>query len=337
MNKNCSLVITSIASAENKALQKFAQGCHINGIPFIVIGDSSSPDNFFIKNCDFWSLKRQNTLPFEIVKNLPVKNYARKNIGYLLAMSNGSEIIIESDDDNFPKSEFWLDRGRFGIQEIKTPGWINIYQYFTNNDIWPRGFPLEMLQKPKDQKIQKNHSKNPSTIQQSLADKNPDVDAIYRLTHSLPLTFKTRTPISIGFNCWCPINSQNTTWFKEAFPLLYLPSYCSFRMTDIWRGFIAQRIAWNYKWVISFHNASVYQKRNKHNLLIDFQEEIPGYLNNNKIIKDLQNMKLKGSIYNNLILCYKMMIDKGYLDSKEMNLVKAWVRDCINIIQKDKR
>src|SRR5208283_4589196 len=101
-----------------------------------------------------------------------------------------------------------------------------------------------------------------------------------------------RRPISLGSNCWCPINSQNTTWFKEAFPLLYLPSYCNFRMTDIWRGLIAQRIAWNYGWVVSYHNASVFQERNKHNLLKDFQEEIPGYLNNREIAKKLKNINL---------------------------------------------
>src|SRR5438270_335676 len=73
-------------------------------------------------------------------------------------------------------------------------------------------------------------------IQQGLADENPDVDAIYRLAFPLPLTFRTDRRIALGGSAWCPFNSQNTTWTREAFPLLYLPSYCSFRMTDIWRS-----------------------------------------------------------------------------------------------------
>lgn len=30
-----------------------------------------------------------------------------KNIGYLLAISEGAEVIIETDDDNIPTQEFW--------------------------------------------------------------------------------------------------------------------------------------------------------------------------------------------------------------------------------------
>jgi hypothetical protein len=34
-------------------------------------------------------------------------------------------------------------------------------------------------------------------------------------------------------------------------PLLYLPSHCCFRMTDIWRSFIAQRCLWELgHWVV---------------------------------------------------------------------------------------
>ncbi|MBV5271274.1 MAG: DUF288 domain-containing protein, partial [Afipia sp.] len=80
---------------------------------------------------------------------------------------------------------------------------------------------------------------------------NPDVDAIYRLTLPLPQSFREEQPVALGRNVWCPFNSQNTTWWKEAAPLLYLPSFCSFRMTDIWRSFVAQRIAWENGWHIT--------------------------------------------------------------------------------------
>lgn len=80
-------------------------------------------------------------------------------------------------------------------------------------------------------------------IQQGLADNNPDVDAIYRLILPFPTIFRKGRKVALGNNSWSPFNSQNTTWWKKAFPLLYLPSYCSFRMTDIWRSFVAQRIA----------------------------------------------------------------------------------------------
>src|SRR5690348_18334068 len=108
------------------------------------------------------------------------------------------------------------------------------------------------------------------------------------MTLKLPVTFEKKSPLILGEGSWCPFNSQNTTWKKEAFPLLYLPSFCSFRMTDIWRSFIAQRIAWTCGWNIAFHAADVIQERNEHSLLKDFEDEIAGYMHNGRICKLLE-------------------------------------------------
>lgn len=167
-------------------------------------------------------------------------------------------------------------------------------------------------------------------IQQGLADENPDVDALYRLTLPLPLTFEKNDNVALGNDSICPFNSQNTTWFKEAFPLMYLPSHCSFRMTDIWRSFIAQRIAWTCGWPILFHESTVWQERNDHDLMKDFEDEISGYVNNLKIVETLNALNLKNGVENipeNLIACYEKMIDLQLVDKKEMVLIEAWLTD----------
>src|SRR6185369_7426051 len=120
-------------------------------------------------------------------------------------------------------------------------------------NIWPRGFSLNKIKDKPAAITEKNNTDFFCPVQQGLADENPDVDAMYRLIMELPVHFKKRTPVILGLNSICPFNSQNTTWFKQAFPLLYLPSYCSFRMTDIWRSFIAQRICAANGWYILFH------------------------------------------------------------------------------------
>ena len=74
---------------------------------------------------------------------------------------------------------------------------------------------------------------------------------------------------------------------------MYLPSYCSFRMTDIWRSYVAQRIAWECGWSVLYHEPTVWQERNEHNLMKDFEDEIPGYTNNLNICKTLQALHLK--------------------------------------------
>ncbi|MNR34419.1 hypothetical protein D3C85_1521910 [compost metagenome] len=111
---------------------------------------------------------------------------------------------------------------------------------------------------------------------------------------------------------------------------MYLPSYCSFRMTDIWRSFVAQRIAWTCNWPILFHQSTVRQERNEHNLMTDFKEEISGYTNNHQIIKSLSELSLKNGIDNipeNMILCYNKLMELGLIDPKELTLLEAWLLD----------
>jgi len=268
-------------------------------------------------------------LKFKLVEKLPVKHYARKNLGYLIAISKGAEKIIETDDDNIPMDAFWENR----IKQVKAhllneKGWVNTYKYFTESHIWPRGFALENILESIPSLDEQTLVECP--VQQGLADDNPDVDAIYRLTFPLPIVFNKANSIALGNKSVCPFNSQNTTWFKEAFPLLYLPSYCSFRMTDIWRSFVTQRIAWTCNWPILFHQSTVRQERNDHDLMKDFEDEISGYNNNSQIVKSLNELHLKEGIENipdNMVLCYEKLIELKLVEEKEMELLKNWLQD----------
>jgi hypothetical protein len=330
MSETC-LVVTSIASDDHPVLVRLAQEASVREIPFIVIGDTRSPAKFELTGCDFYSIERQHSLDFSLSESLPTGHYARKNIGYLLAMQAGAEVIKETDDDNFPYDDFWDFKEEMPeVSLYQDTGWTNVYQLFSDKTIWPRGFSLDHIRKampplPAQQKYR-------CPIRQGLANDNPDVDALYRMTGVLPVKFeadKTRLA-AMGRNSWCPFNSQNTTWFKEAFPLLYLPSFCSFRMTDIWRSFVAQRICWENNWAVMFHHATVWQERNDHNLMRDFADEIEGYLHNHTIVQELERLPLKAGPENlpeNLLLCYEQFIRMGLIDRKEINLIKSWLND----------
>lgn len=327
--ENTFLIITSIANQEHPVLKQFAEETSNHGVTFIVIGDTKSPKEFNLNGCDFYSIERQQTLKFQLAKILPVKHYARKNLGYLIAISKGAETIIETDDDNLPLECFWDNRTKqVNAHLLNSKGWVNVYKYFTEAHIWPRGFALENILD--ELPTLENSLLIDCPIQQGLADENPDVDAIYRLTLPLPIIFNKANSIALGYNSFCPFNSQNTTWFKEAFPLLYLPSHCSFRMTDIWRSFVAQRIAWTCGWPILFHQSTVWQERNDHNLMNDFRDEIPGYNNNAQIIENLKALDLKegiGNIPDNMMLCYKKLIELGLVGIEEIILLNAWLLD----------
>jgi hypothetical protein len=123
------LIITSIASSTNRVLQTFAAECPQNNMHFIVIGDSKSPSGFSLSNCDFFSIEQQKGLSFKLAESLPECKYSRKNLGYLLAMKQGANVIIETDDDNFPTAEFWEDRCSNQTSYIlSNKGCANIYR-----------------------------------------------------------------------------------------------------------------------------------------------------------------------------------------------------------------
>jgi hypothetical protein len=327
--KDTFLVITSIASDENHVLQSYADYTRTHETPFIVIGDRKSPSKFSLEGCDFYSLEKQFELNFELAKTLPIGHYARKNLGYLIAISKGAKKIIETDDDNIPFESFWSEREKYQKSNLIEQGdWLNVYNYFSQEKIWPRGFALDEIGKVLPALSSKTVNNCP--IQQGLADQNPDVDAIYRLLFPLPLSFEKRDSIALGNGSICPFNSQNTTWFEEAFPLMYLPSYCSFRMTDIWRSFIAQRIAWTCGWSILFHQSTVYQERNDHDLMHDFKDEVEGYLNNKLIMQELNSLNLAFGIENipsNLVACYSKLIDLNLIGGEELSLLNNWLDD----------
>ena len=325
------LVVTSI-SAPNPVLKALAEGCRAQRSRFIVIGDQKSPANFALPGCEFYNLESQRALPFAYARLCPERSYARKNIGYLLAMQGGAKFIAETDDDNYPREAFWLPRdASVSGSEVPGEGWVNAYHYFSETFIYPRGYPIE-LARPEAVLPERIHQSDPAycPIQQGLADENPDVDAMYRMLYPLPFNFRQDTSLILNQKQWCPFNSQNTTTFAEVYPLLYLPAYCSFRMTDIWRSFVAQRVLWAIGGRISFHSATVYQERNAHNLLRDFSDEIPGYLNNGKIAQKLNSLELAPgieSLETNMTACYQALIELNLVHCDELALLDAWFQD----------
>lgn len=324
------IVVTSI-SGPNRILRALANECQRRNHRFYVIGDAATPNGFRMEGCDYYDLELQRATGFAFAVKCGERNYARKNIGYLLAKRHGAEIIVETDDDNLPNERFWVPRRRKRmVRLVKQLGWANAYSFFTDMKIWPRGFPLECVQQASPAYASLPTVEVDAPIQQGLANENPDVDAIYRLTGTLPITFFANRSVGFEYGVWTPFNSQNTMWWSEAFPLMYLPVNCSIRMTDIWRGFVAQRIAWENEWRLLFDSPTVSQDRNHHDLLRDFELEIPGYIRNGAIGERLASLKLRrGSEFlsENMYLCYEELIRNGWINKTELELLGTWFAD----------
>ena len=319
------IAITTV-SLPTPALRAFAS----SGMQVIVVGDEKTP-RFELAGCRYYGIQDQLATGLLTAQALPRNHYCRKNLAYLIAMQLAAAPILESDDDNLPYMSFFGTRSReIECGHLKDAGWVNVYRYFTDAAIWPRGFPLRLIRNPSPALDSLARLRLSAPIQQGLADDDPDVDAVYRLVYGSSCCFDSNIQVALGRGSWCPFNSQNTAWWPEAYCLMYLPSNCSFRMTDIWRSFVAQRIAWENGWSVLFHGPTTRQIRNEHDLMRDFADEVPGFLHNERICEGLAALTLlpgPNRIPENMRSCYAAMIEFGVLPQQEMVLLEAWLAD----------
>ena len=314
------IVITSI-NYPTEAIQKFSE---IDGWQVIVVADLKTPENWRVENVKILTVDEQKALPFETVKFLPWNHYSRKNLGYLYAILQGADLVYETDDDNIPYAswpEFFpvhLDAKTY----ISTEKFINTYSYFCNANIWPRGLPLTAIRSQSTDKTTRITVSAP--IQQGLADLDPDVDAIYRLTIGDEVKFSKRSPLFVSPGTYCPFNSQNTLWYPEAFQYMFLPSTVFSRLTDIWRGYITQHFLHKKGQGVLFCNSSVYQKRNQHNLLHDFVEEIDLYTRTEELITILEKYTRNSSDFAGIM---RHLLLHQFVKEQDVALFDAWLYD----------
>jgi hypothetical protein len=298
-------------------------------IPLIVVGDKKGPPRFELPGARFVPLEEQAKTNFALAPLLPTGHYVRKNLGYLLAFAAGASAIFETDDDNAPNTHWSPKTLQTTARPLAHTGWANVYRCFTDANIWPRGFPLRHARDRTTYLLQPARRVE-SPIQQLLTNHAPDVDAAWRLTVGAePFSFASESAaVLLNPGAWCPFNSQSTWWFRPAFPLMYLPSTCTFRMTDIWRSLVAQRCLWELNQGVTFHPPEVDQERNAHDLMRDFEDEVPGYLLNERIAAVLAGTKLTGAMTDDLVRCYEALVAGQILRPEELTLVRAWVADC---------
>lgn len=326
-------VITTIQEP-TAAVRSLQARLALDGIPLIVVGDKKGPARFDLPDTRFIPLDEQGKSPFTLAPLLPTGHYVRKNVGYLLAFAEGATSVYETDDDNAPGSAWSPKSSIVDASPLAHDGWVNVYRFFTDENIWPRGLPLRNAQAEAPPGLGDERAVE-SPIQQLLSDVAPDVDAAWRLTVGRePFRFRPGgRSIHLAPGAWCPFNSQATWWFRAAFPLMYLPSTCTFRMTDIWRSLVAQRCLWELGQGVTFHPPEVEQARNPHDLMKDFADEVPGYLKNESIAHLLAGLSLPGPMTGNLLRCYEALVAAGILGDDELRLVRAWVEDVERLVQ----
>ena len=290
----------------------------------------------------FLSIKSQLNLNYKTTQYIPYNSYTRKNIGYLYAIEHGAKEIYETDDDNiFTTFELLyhdFNSTMISYAENSISTMINPYAYFGRPSVWPRGFRLNDINLDHEKKF---YITNPDFITskplvfQGLTNGDPDVDAIFRLTRAnsynpIRLDFYDMHPLLYFPGNYIPINSQNTRYLYQAFPAMALPTTVSFRVCDIWRGFILERFIWGYDGSVLFHKPTVFQKRNVHDYYEDFIDEEALYYGLEDILNSLNDDYNKEGKINPgefLVKIIENLVKKNVLKENDYKMYKAFIED----------
>jgi hypothetical protein len=153
---------------------------------------------------------------------------------------------------------------------------INHHAHFGQPSTWPRGYPLEAIGEPHAGAVRERLLR--PLVQQGLANGDPDMDAVFRLTRKpaatrIDFSFTPAPPIALPMGAFGPYNAQNTVFLYDALWATPLPQTVEFRVCDIWRAYYTQRLLWGVGGQLAFVAPYVYQLRNSHSYLDDYVSE----------------------------------------------------------------
>ncbi|KAF9949453.1 hypothetical protein BGZ72_008773 [Mortierella alpina] len=267
-------------------------------------------------SCVYLTVEDQQCLDFGIVDLIPFKAYTRKNIGYLWAVQQGATTIFDTDDDNLPNtpSITFDSRLESAIAYRSDNGTsdksVNIYSHFGRPDVWPRGFALSEIDVRRPVSYLPSYGSlpdaerklvaPPTLIQQGLADLDPDVDAIYRLTQVQELKnikFCKKSPtLRLSPGTFCPFNSQ--------------------------------RLLWDVNGSLAFTKPTVDQIRNAHDYLADYKDELQLYAESSRFIDFLSDWSSPSTDLGvRIVDLMRAMTAEKFIEAADVDLAERWVKD----------
>lgn len=329
----------------------------------VVIGDLKTNDETWksfssklMNKVVYISSKDQVELPYKSIDIIPWNHFGRKNIGYMFAIHHGARVIWDTDDDNKLRDPELLNALESEAEDVQVvPEVSNIhhlwnpYPHFrsvnytsmlcnsTNSRpyIWPRGFPLPSIKDPETIRTGLLGSSMSASVFQSLADNDPDVDAIFRLSQPLPIFFsrrETRSTIEkivLPEGRMAPFNAQATLWTLPSFWGLLLPITVHGRVSDIWRSYIAQRLFHIVGQRLAFTSPIAVQIRNVHSYIADLQAEIPLYTQTHELVMWMSNWHPppNSTFVSAVEDLYVNLYEIGVLEISDIELLQKWISD----------
>lgn len=256
----------------------------------------------------------------------------RRLIGYLYAIENGAQQILEESDGSIYNSFVFGNRfhglefiGCDNSSSSNSSLFINTYAYFGQPTMWPRGFPAGMVSESissltKCPRFRVFDSSIP-LIQQGPV--SLDVDEIYRATRvmynkPLGVSFdEYAPPLVLNKHQYAPFGGSNGLYQYDALWLLVFPVNSSIS-SEILRSQMTIRLIREIDGRIAFMPPSQLTALNKSRT---------GYSEINRLITVLEewNCDSLETVRECLIDCVRHLISKRFLDSSQLKVYTLWI------------
>ncbi|MDC1060284.1 hypothetical protein OAQ43_02200 [Alphaproteobacteria bacterium] len=295
------VIVTTSINPPTEAIEKFD---NFKDWTLLVIGDKKTPIGYKLKNGIYFSPKEQVKLDKKLSDLIGWNCIERRNFGLIYAKKIGAKTIALVDDDNIPY-KFWgknilLGKKQLMNEYIVKDGVFDPFMATEYNNLWHRGFPLELIDTRKIRKVSKKNII--PDVQADFWNGDPDIDAICRMMMHPSCKFKNNN-FPFYSKKLSPFNTQNTFLSTKV-----LKNYFLFpdvgRMHDIWAAYYLQ-----YKENVNvvYNKASVIQKRNNHNLITDLKNEFIGLKKNFLFTKSMinKNFNLNDFFTKKAIMAFK--------------------------------
>jgi len=274
------VIVCTTINQPTEAIEKYDS---LSDWDLVVIGDKKTPSDYKLKNGNYFSPDDQDAIAPALSESIGWNCIQRRNMGLLIAHQMGADVVCTVDDDNIPLDnwgrEMWVgsevEVSEYQISDIAFDP-IGATNY---PNIWHRGFPLQLI--PTRDYTHKVSKKVIPMVQADFWNGDPDIDAICRMEHKPECDFKSDV-FPFSANKPGPFNSQNTFIHASLLPDYFLFPYVG-RMDDIWAAYYVQALGHR----VIYNQATVYQDRNVHNLIVDMKNEYLGYENNLDLVKDI--------------------------------------------------
>ena len=343
---------------------------HKGEVGFIVVADLKTPPEaeevvYRISRRGFDSIylsveeQKKWLKPFpELEEIIPYNSGNRRNIGYLIAVQRGADMIIVIDDDSFVgEDDFFTGHKIVGSQEelptvSSSSGWFNVCSLLDTvppRVIYPRGYPY--AQRFKNEVISTSSEGGRIMINAGLWFEDPDVDAVTRLNEKVRTVALNTSRVTLAIGTWSPINTQNTAFHRELLACAYfvvmgvpIQGIAIDRYGDIWSGYFARKVIDSMGDKVAYGIPVTVHKRNPHNLLKDLQQELWGMILTEDLIEALSSIRLTEKSYNSLYFELAHALDKSVKQTNRVtpevlsflrqiaHNMKIWVDVCDRIM-----